>query len=220
MLKSQPSSSHQEPASRTSDVEECALILQIAAGERAALNQLYRMYRPRLGRFLARQTRRQDVIDEVINDIFWIVWRSADSFRRESRVSTWLMGIAWRSMLKNLHSRHDAGAGEPGLDESMQSSYEPFLDHERTDWVAKGLARLPLEQRMTLELAYGQGHSLEEVAAIMDCPVSTVKARMFHARIKLRNVLPTLSTTPAAQLSEYVGKKGLTRDWKEYRDEE
>jgi anthranilate phosphoribosyltransferase len=59
--------------------------------------------------------------------------------------------------------------------------------------VAKGLARLPVEQRVTLELAYGAGHSLEEIASIMDCQVTTVKARMFHARVKLRNVLPVLA---------------------------
>jgi RNA polymerase sigma-70 factor (ECF subfamily) len=52
---------------------------------------------------------------------------------------------------------------------------------------------LPPEQRLTLELAYRMGHSLEEIAAITDCPVGTVKARMFHAREKLRQYLPTLS---------------------------
>ena len=59
--------------------------------------------------------------------------------------------------------------------------------------MAKGLCRLTPEQRVAIELAYGGGHSLEEIAAIMDCPVSTVKARMFHARVKLRNLLPVLA---------------------------
>jgi RNA polymerase sigma-70 factor (ECF subfamily) len=45
---------------------------------------------------------------------------------------------------------------------------------------------------MTLELAYHMGHSMEEIAAITDCPVGTVKARMFHAREKLRQYLPAL----------------------------
>jgi RNA polymerase sigma-70 factor (ECF subfamily) len=220
MPKPQPSSSHQEPASRVSDADEYALVLKIGAGERAALDQLYRKYRPRLGRFLSRQTRRQDVIDEVINDTFWVVWRSAESFRRESKVSTWLMGIAWRCMLKSLRDRGDAATDDVILDESMHPYCEPFLDHERAEWVAKGLARLPLEQQITMELAYGQGHSLEEVAAIMDCPVSTVKARMFHARIKLRNVLPELSAVPEDMPSEYSSRQALVKDWKEYRDEE
>ncbi|MFP3655988.1 sigma factor-like helix-turn-helix DNA-binding protein [Burkholderia sp. SIMBA_052] len=44
-----------------------------------------------------------------------------------------------------------------------------------------------------MELAYVMGHSLEEIAEIADCPVSTVKARMFHARVKLRNLMPELA---------------------------
>ena len=67
---------------------------------------------------------------------------------------------------------------------------QPFLEHETRDWIEQGLRQLPAEQRMTLELAYYYGHSLEEIAEIMDCPVGTVKGRMFHARVKLRNLLP------------------------------
>jgi len=48
-----------------------------------------------------------------------------------------------------------------------------------------------------MEMAYFLGHSCEEIAAIMSCPVNTVKARMFQARIKLRNLLPTLGGTPS-----------------------
>jgi RNA polymerase sigma-70 factor (ECF subfamily) len=48
-----------------------------------------------------------------------------------------------------------------------------------------------------IELVYGVGHSLDDVAVIMQCPVGTVKARLFHARVKLRNVLPSLAGEPA-----------------------
>ena len=54
------------------------------------------------------------------------------------------------------------------------------------------LNRLPLEQRLTMELAYHMGHSIDEIAEITDCPAGTVKARMFHARDKLRHFLPAL----------------------------
>ena len=73
------------------------------------------------------------------------------------------------------------------------SNDEPFGDNELSNWVASGLQLLPVEQRVTMELAYYLGHSLIEISCIMDCPVSTVKARMFHARMKLRNVLPRLA---------------------------
>jgi len=60
------------------------------------------------------------------------------------------------------------------------------------DWLARAMRELPEEQRLTLELAYFMGHSCEEIATITDSPVGTVKARMFHAREKLRRTLPAL----------------------------
>jgi len=184
-----------------SSEEVAELLRRIAAGERPALETLYRSYQGRLNRFLTRFTRRHDVIEEVINDTFWIVWQKAGDFRGESRASTWIMGIAYRRALKTLRD-HGEGPLDPlAFDEASHATSNPQADHALLDWVTKGLSRLPTEQRMTMELAYCLGHSLEEIATIMDCPVSTVKARMFHARIKLRNLLPALATgngTPTA----------------------
>jgi len=175
------------------DDADVELVQCIAAGDRAALEALYRHYHRRLDRFLTRLTRRADVIEEVINDTFWIVWQKAGQFRRESRVSTWIMGIGYRCALKSLrqHGADPVDADEHA--EGVHSLFDPSAARELNDWVSKGLSRLSGEQRVTLELAYGAGHSLEEVAAIMECQVSTVKARMFHARVKLRNLLPVLA---------------------------
>jgi RNA polymerase sigma-70 factor (ECF subfamily) len=180
-------------ADASSGEADIDLVRRVAAGERAALEALYRGYQPRLARFLSRTTRREDVIDEVINDTFWIVWQKAGGFRGDSRVSTWIMGIAYRCTLKCLRERGADGVEPPDDDHPAFALADPALDHELQEWIAKGLARLPLEQRMALELAYGGGHSLEEIASITGCEVTTVKARMFHARVKLRHLLPTLA---------------------------
>jgi RNA polymerase sigma-70 factor, ECF subfamily len=79
------------------------------------------------------------------------------------------------------------------LDDCPEQTTDPTLETEVQDWLKQGLSQLPVEQRLTLELAYHMGHSLEEIAAITECPVGTVKARMFHAREKLRQYLPSLS---------------------------
>jgi RNA polymerase sigma-70 factor (ECF subfamily) len=177
-------------AARSVDAEDVALLQRISAADRSALATLYREYHRRLVRFLGRFTRRDDVIEEVINDTFMIVWQKAGEFRGQSRASTWLMGIAYRVTLKALR--------QGGLPAELQHDYEgpcvePFAEHETTDWVTKGLTRLAPEQRIVMELAYVMGHSLEEIAEITESPVSTVKARMFHARVKLRNLLPALA---------------------------
>jgi RNA polymerase sigma-70 factor, ECF subfamily len=175
------------------DVTDRMLLQRMSTGDRAALNVLYRGYHGRLARFLSRLTRRPDIIDEVINDCFWIAWQKAGSFHGDSRVSTWLMGIAYRCGLKALRQHGDEPVENNDLLEQLTPDDDMDEDRELRDWLSKGLDHLSADQRVVIELVYGVGHTLDDVAVIMQCPVGTVKARLFHARVKLRNVLPALA---------------------------
>jgi RNA polymerase sigma-70 factor (ECF subfamily) len=180
-------------ATLDADATDRMLLQRMAAGDRVALATMYHGYHGRLCRFLSRLTRRTDVIEEVVNDCFWIVWQKAGEFRGDSRVSTWIMGIAYRCGLKTLRLHGDEPVEDDAIPEDRIPSTDPDEDRELRDWLAKGLDRLSADQRTVVELVYGVGHSLDDVATIMQCPVGTVKARLFHARVKLRNVLPSLA---------------------------
>lgn len=172
-----------------------------ARGDRLAFERLYLLHHARLARFLARHTLRRDLIDEIINDTFWVVWRKAADFRGDSKISTWIIGIAYRCLLKSLRTHADwQTASEAGLD-ALDAAEEGTDDSEQRDlrdWVRQGLSLLPPEQRMTMELAYYLGRSCEEISVIMNCAVGTVKARMFHSRVRLRNSLPALGGSVGA----------------------
>ena len=173
---------------------ETELLSAVAQGNRRALEKLYGIYHQRLLRFLMRLAPRHEIAEEVINDTFWIVWQKAKEFRGASRVSTWIMGIAYRRALKVLRcGRADLPSVSGGAAAQAISICEPHQETEQRDWILQGLQRLPPEQRTSIELAYYLGHSCEEIAQIMDCGVPTVKARMFHARAKLRTSLPQLA---------------------------
>jgi len=169
---------------------ERELLRRISAGDRDAFRDLYLRYHRRLARFLTRFLHRYEDAEEVINDTLWIVWQRAGEFRNASRVSTWIMGIAYRRALNMLRraTTHDRAMrleiaeGEPTASDSAQELEERQL-------LDAGLAQLPLEQRLVLEFTYYLDHSCEEIAEIMDCPVNTVKTRMFNARRKLRVIL-------------------------------
>jgi RNA polymerase sigma-70 factor (ECF subfamily) len=191
MLTNEVAPMRSSGTARSVDADDTALLKRVMVHDKTALAALYREYHPRLVRFLGRFTRRDDLIEEVINDTFLIVWQKAADFRGQARVSTWLMGIAYRVTLKAL--RQGGLPHEPLHAENDERTSEPFADHELADWVTKGLMCLSGEQRLVLELAYVMGHSLEEIAEITASPVSTVKARMFHARVKMRNVMPELA---------------------------
>lgn len=183
------------PAKNSPKERDSALLAAIGAGDRRALEELYLSYHRRLARFLSRFTPRYENVEEIINDTFMVVWQNAKDFRSASQVSTWIIGIAYRTALKSFR-RQKNHAGTGSIEDYPEQTVDPTLAAEVHDWLKHGLSRLPIEQRLTLELAYHMGHSLEEIALITECPVGTVKARMFHAREKLRQYLPDLSGNP------------------------
>src|SRR5450432_2593290 len=135
------------------------LLVAVAAGSRQALEELYLGYHRRLARFLSRFTPRYENVEEIINDTFLVVWQSAKDFRYASQVSTWIIGIAYRTALKSLRRQKNHTAAR-SLDEYPEQTIDPTLDTEMQDWLKHGLNKLPIEQRLTLELAYNLGHSL------------------------------------------------------------
>jgi RNA polymerase sigma-70 factor (ECF subfamily) len=140
--------------------------------------------------YLTRRLPPSHSADEIIDDTLMIVWQRASEFRYQSQVSTWIFGIAYRVALKSLrrHKRWFATSA----DESPEPVTDPRRELEEREWLAEGLRRLPDKQRLSLLLTYQLGHSIEQVATITECAVGTVKARMFHARGRLRDLLTTL----------------------------
>jgi RNA polymerase sigma-70 factor, ECF subfamily len=186
-----------EPSYRgaASVAREVDLIARVADGDRRAFEELYHLYHRRMARFLTRLTHRYDLAEEVINDTFWVVWRKARDFRGDSQPSTWILGIAYRKARNAL--RAAARGAAQNLEEQFLplTSDEPFRTEELRDWLGQALEQLPIEQRLGVELCYEFGYSCEEIATIMNCPVNTVKTRLFHARAKLKKLLPRLAGT-------------------------
>lgn len=180
-----------EPAAEHRERE---LLERIDARDREAMRELYLLYHPRLARFLRRMTRRHELVDEIVNDTLFVVWEKAGDFRGDSRVSTWIMGIAYRLGLNLLRAEYRAS--ERMVLPTTEDQHRRHLVAEQSDLaelLAHALESLSPDHRAVLELTYHLGHSCGEIAVIMDCPVNTVKTRMFHARNKLRTLVPILA---------------------------
>ena len=181
----------------TNDVTERQLLERIARSkDQSAFRTLYGNYYQRLSRLLMRMSMRPQDIEEVINDTFWVVWTKAGEFRGASQLSTWIIGIAYRRALNTLRRAKLRPVADHEFDEDSVSVVSSEEQETNQQWLSLGLERLPVEQRMALELTYTLGHSCEEVAAILECPVNTVKTRLFRARETLKQVLPALAGTP------------------------
>ena len=182
--------SNQPAAARGANEREREWIVKIGQGDRDAFRELYLHYHRRLARFLTRVTHRAEDAEEIINDTLWVVWQRAAEFRGGSQVSTWIMGIAYRRALNMIRraATHDRClALERAHGEAAASDAGEMLENRQL--LDRALAQLPLEQRLVLEFTYFLDHSCEEVAEIMECPINTVKTRMFNARRKLRAIL-------------------------------
>lgn len=184
------------------DSADRALLDRIGSGDRQALRLLYGTYYHPLLRFIYRITGRLDLAQEGVNDVMLVVWRNSRSFAGRSTVSTWVMGIAYRKALKLLASSRrwtDRFAGAP-FDEAIEHSLDLEEHSEQgdlRDLLEEALRHLSVEHRAVVELTYFYGFSYEEIAAIAACPVNTVKTRMFHARAKMKTLLPALGKDPA-----------------------
>jgi RNA polymerase sigma-70 factor, ECF subfamily len=168
-----------------------ALIASIAHGDQTAFRELHARYYRRITRFVRTATHRCDVIDEVANDTLWVVWKHAAHFRGESKVSTWIMGISRNLSFNALRAMRRRW--NDGTDALEEQAYEPSSQSELTEWVGEALARIPSEQRAVLQMHYGFDQSCEEISQALNCPLGTVKTRMFHGRRRLRELLPRLA---------------------------
>jgi RNA polymerase sigma factor (sigma-70 family) len=170
--------------------EEVRLLARVAAAELAAFELLYRVYHPRLTRFLDRMTRRPSLVEELLNDTMMVVWSRASSYNGRSKVSTWIFGIAYRKGLKAI-SRLDDSVDDPDADERPDSAAGPEQQvglNELHHRLSRALDKLSAEHRAVVDLTYFHGLGYREIAEVVDCPVDTVKTRMFHARRNLRRL--------------------------------
>lgn len=171
--------------------DEVALLMRVAAEEMDAFETLYRIYHPRLQRFVRGMTKQSNLAEEIIDDTMMVVWRKAYTFNHTAKVSTWIFAIAYRQSLKSLRGIDDTvefdqdehgGTTHAGPDDELQQQ-------ELRQHLDDALNRLSAEQRAVIELTYYFGYGCREIAEIVDCPVDTVKTRMFYARRKLKTML-------------------------------
>jgi RNA polymerase sigma-70 factor, ECF subfamily len=167
-------------------------LTRAARGDRAAFEELYRTYHPRVFGYLYRTLGNAENAEEVAIDVMVEVWKQAKTFRGDSKVSTWVFGIARFKALTGLRRKRtdtvDVEEAGPLTDPGDRP--DAVLEREGVKGrIRRALARLSEDHREVMELTFFQGFSYPEIAALIDCPVNTVKTRMFHARKQLRELL-------------------------------
>ena len=171
------------------DEDSRFLITQIARGDRAAFERLFRAYEVRLYRYLFAMLHVKEQAEELVNDVMVEVWRGAPKFRNESKPSTWLYGIAYHKAIDALRKRKPPAAELrtiAAVPDPRPNPEESAIAGALRNDLDAALRSLSPEHRAVVELALTQGYSYQQISEIAGCPVNTVKTRMFHARRHLR----------------------------------
>lgn len=168
------------------------LLRRMAAGSEAALREFYQAFHTRVYGFALKRLRDPADAADVLNEVMLEAWRSASRFEGRSQVSTWLLGIAHHKIIDSLRRRKNQPQDEldPDLvEDDSPSAYEVIVGKQDAAQLRLCLEGLSDAHRLIVHLAFFEDLAYEEIARIADCPVGTVKTRMYHARRLLKRCL-------------------------------
>jgi len=178
----------------SAQANEVQLLQAIAAGDEAALAQLYDQYRGVLFGFLMRILGSREEAEDVLQEVFIQVWRRAADYEPDrGKPFTWLVTLTRSRGIDRLRQRAArdrtvAASAEQNPEEASDAAADTYRAEQR-EIVTAALDRLPEEQRQTLLLAYFDGLTQTEIAKRLNAPLGTVKTRMRSGMIKLRELL-------------------------------
>ena len=191
-------SGRSEPSERPSlaaDAGDLSLVRRVQAGERAAYDLLVLKYQHKVVKLVMRYTRNPQDAEDVAQEAFIKAYRALPQFRGDSAFYTWLYRIAINTAKNALVARNrnpvsyqiDAQDGDDGPDllNRLRDPDTPeglALTDEIRATVNAAIDALPDDLRTAIVLRELEGLSYEEIAAAMDCPIGTVRSRIFRAR--------------------------------------
>ena len=180
------------------------LVLRVQRGDKSAFDFLVIKYQHRIIQLVNRYVKDPSEAQDVAQEAFIKAYRALGNFRGDSAFYTWLYRIAINTAKNYLVSRsrrnsdyqvdiQDAEVFEnaPQL-QGMETPERHLLNQEIVDTIQEAIDKLPEEMRTAIMLREFEGMSYEEIAETMDCPVGTVRSRIFRAREAIDNKLNPL----------------------------
>lgn len=179
------------------------LINRVKAGDQPAFGQLIDRYQAYVFSLCLRILVSREEAEEAAQDVFVKVYQRLRSFRHESKFSTWLYTMAYRTAIdhrrqiaRHRESNNDMDVSMALIDKGVPAAAEQLIQHQEQQAQLKSLlARLPQQEALLIDLFYLQEQSVREIAKITKLSVSNVKTKLFRTREKLRNLMQQHSST-------------------------
>ena len=188
------------PASYSeAEVEDVRLMQAVSGGDMTAFEQLVARHQALVAGTVARMLGDNSEVDDVAQQVFVRVWKSAKRYVPRAKFTTWLLKITRNLVFNELRRRkrrsvvslqHESGEEEMQIeDERSQQPDVSLLESELQGAITSAIAQLPETQRMALVLRRYEELSYEEIADVLDQSVPAVKSLLFRARTELRQRL-------------------------------
>jgi RNA polymerase sigma-70 factor (ECF subfamily) len=172
------------------------MILQkVIAKDESAFAEFYHLFESRLYRFIQTKTNDPFEAADILNEVFLDVWKQADRFKAQSKISTWLFSIAHHKTIDKLRKKRPEPITDEQLSELTDDSPDTLTDmisNQQSKEVHHCIATLTPPHRAVMELTFFEDMSYKDIAIIVDCPENTVKTRMFHAKQAMKRCLTRL----------------------------
>lgn len=184
--------------------QDLQLVRQVQEGNKQAYNLLVSRYQHKVASLVSRFVKNHADVADVVQEAFIKAYRALPGFRGESAFYTWLYRIAVNCAKNHLvanqrkPSSSEIDAEEAEYFEGGEALHEHetpenlLLTKELKHVVFRAMENLPDELRIAITLRELDGLAYEEIAQIMDCPVGTVRSRIFRAREAIDNALRPL----------------------------
>ena len=204
------------PSAASGTDSDAMLVQRAVAGDPSAFELLVIKYQRRIQRLIGRMVRDVDLVEDIAQETFIRAYRALHQFRGDAQFYTWLYRIAVNTAKKFLlDMKRDPTVSENALrsnddeDETSWVKHEPIADETpETVLAAKEIAAavnaalmaLPNDLQQALTLREIEGMSYEEIGEVMNCPIGTVRSRIFRAR-------EAISSKVKPMLEKQTGKR-------------
>ena len=172
-------------------IDERELIAKIAKKDQNAFQTFFYIYKNRLYYYFYKLLENQEDAEELTMETFFRIYRNAGTFRGESKVSSWVFGIARRVCLEHLKEKNKSIKTLELYEGDAVSEGSPI--NEDVELVRKAIEKLAPYEREVLFLAYYEELPYEDIAKVLDIPLGTVKSRVFNAKAKLKRIIEEMS---------------------------
>ncbi len=196
--------SNEKPVNPERAIDQ-ALVEKAQKGDKKAFGILVEKYHKKLYRILSRMIRDQSEIEDIVQDSFIKAYRAINNFRGDSAFYTWLYRIGVNTAKNHLTAlgKRPKAMEEVEIDdvENFDDGYEMrnldtpetiMMNQEIVSTVSETIETLPDELKEAISLREMDGLSYEEIAVIMQCPIGTVRSRIFRAREAIAEKLKPL----------------------------